>query len=170
MENLMNTRALSFAFNGQKLRPLQIEGTPWFVATDLCRILGLSLRAGVAHHLTRLEKDEKRLLSRKQPTARHSHNNPLVITEGDGFEWRKGEAHATAISESGLYKLIMRANPSRPEVFNFQNWVTREVLPAIRKTGGYLLNEEARSTAHADNREAMPLPKEAPGSGQFGSI
>ena len=42
----------------------------------------------------------------------------------------------TVISESGLYKLIMRANPSRPEVAKFQDWVTREVLPAIRETGG----------------------------------
>jgi hypothetical protein len=35
--------------------------------------------------------------------------------------------------------------------------VTREVLPAIRKTGGYLLNEEAREKAHADDRQGMPL-------------
>ncbi len=44
---------------------------------------------------------------------------------------------ATAISESGLYKLIMRSD--KPEAVEFQNWVTREVLPAIRNTGGYLL-------------------------------
>jgi prophage antirepressor-like protein len=50
-------------------------------------------------------------------------------------------AQATAVSESGLYKLILRANPSRPEVAKFQDWVTREVLPAIRKTGaGRALN------------------------------
>lgn len=38
--------------------------------------------------------------------------------------------------------------------------MTRDVLPAIRKTGGYLLNEEARDTARADTRDAMPLPAE----------
>ncbi|MBO0904663.1 hypothetical protein [Jiella sonneratiae] len=37
--------------------------------------------------------------------------------------------------------------------------MTKEVLPATRKTGGYLLNEEARQTAHADTREEMPLPE-----------
>lgn len=65
-----------------------------------------------------------------------------------------------AINESGLYKLIMRAQNKRPEVAKFQNWVTKDVLPAIRKTGGYLLNEDARQTAHADTRETMPLPPE----------
>ncbi|HBT68496.1 MAG TPA: hypothetical protein DEB63_09970 [Agrobacterium sp.] len=46
------------------------------------------------------------------------------------------------VSESGLYKLIMRSD--KPEARKFQDWVTRDV-PAIRKTGGYLLNEEART-------------------------
>jgi hypothetical protein len=61
------------------------------------------------------------------------------------------------VSESGLYKLIMRSD--KPEAKVFQNWVTKEVLPSVRKTGGYLLNEQARTTAHADTKEAMPLPE-----------
>jgi hypothetical protein len=65
---------------------------------------------------------------------------------------------ANIINESGLYRLIMRSDKAtaRP----FQDWVTKDVLPAIRKTGGYCLNEEARATAHADTRTAMPLPEE----------
>lgn len=47
----------------------------------------------------------------------------------------------------------------KPEAVAFQNWVTRVVLPAIEETGGYLLNEEARDTAKADDRQAMPLPE-----------
>lgn len=64
------------------------------------------------------------------------------------------------VSESGLYKLIMRSDKAtaRP----FQDWVTKEVLPSIRRTGGYLLNEAARETAHADTRDAMPMPEERP--------
>lgn len=54
----------------------------------------------------------------------------------------------TAISESGLYKLIMRSD--KDEAVTFQNWVTREVLPSIRKTGKYALADHGR--------EAMPLP------------
>ena len=64
------------------------------------------------------------------------------------------------LNESGLYKIIMRANTSNPQAREFQQWVAREVLPSIRKTGGYLLNERARETAHADTREAMPMPAE----------
>ena len=59
---------------------------------------------------------------------------------------------ANAVSESGLYKFIMRSD--KPEAIAFQNWVTKEVLPSIRKSGGYLLNENARLTAHADNKAA----------------
>lgn len=44
------------------------------------------------------------------------------------------------VSESGLYKLIMRSD--KPEAKAFQDWVTRDVLPAIRKDGGYIMDEE----------------------------
>ncbi|WP_075822204.1 BRO family protein [Roseomonas sp. TAS13] len=46
------------------------------------------------------------------------------------------------ISEAGLYRLIMRAQTERPEVASFQQWVTRDVLPAIRKDGAYVMGEE----------------------------
>jgi prophage antirepressor-like protein len=52
----------------------------------------------------------------------------------------------SVVSESGLYKLVMRSD--KPQARPFQDWVTREVLPAIRKHGAYALAEG----------EAMPLP------------
>lgn len=70
------------------------------------------------------------------------------------------------VSESGLYKLIMRSD--KPEARKFQDWVTREVLPAIRKTGGYLLNEEAREAAKADDRH--PASNAACNSGALPSV
>jgi hypothetical protein len=48
------------------------------------------------------------------------------------------------VSESGLYKLIMRSD--KPEAKDFQDWVTRVVLPAIRKDGGYVMGEEKVAT------------------------
>lgn len=66
------------------------------------------------------------------------------------------ESSLTLVSESGLYKLIMRSD--KPIAATFQDWVTREVLPSIRKTGGYLLNEDMRSTAAADSRKEFPMP------------
>ena len=51
----------------------------------------------------------------------------------------------TLASESGLYKLIIRSN--KPEARPFQDWATRDVLPAIRKDGGYIMGEEKVATA-----------------------
>lgn len=48
-------------------------------------------------------------------------------------------------SESGLYKLIIRSN--KPEARPFQDWATRDVLPAIRKDGAYVMGEEKVATA-----------------------
>lgn len=126
-------------FNGQQLRHVILDGEPWFHATDVCHCLGLRVAHGVHRHLVKLSDDEK------------GRNN---------FATPGGTQKMSIVSESGLYKLILRANPSRPEVAKFQNWVTREVLPSIRKTGGYLLNENARETAHADTKDAMPMPAE----------
>jgi hypothetical protein len=61
----------------------------------------------------------------------------------------------TTISESGLYKLIMRAQRRNPEVAQFQDWVTREVLPAIRKDGGYILGEEKVRTGEMTEDELL---------------
>lgn len=130
----------NFDFNGQQLRHVVLEGEPWFVATDVCLILGVYVYDGkpnAAHACRKLEADEKGL---------HRMHTP------SGFQ------RTTIVSESGLYKLILRSDKETAKPF--QNWVTREVLPAIRQTGGYLLNEDARETAHADTREAMPLPPE----------
>lgn len=97
------------------IRVLDREGEPWFVAKDVCQTLGLS-NPSVAIR-------------------------PLMFTE-----WAKenlaqrGMGAAIIISESGLYKLIMRSN--KVEAKPFQNWVTRDVLPAIRKDGSYVMGEE----------------------------
>lgn len=124
----------TFTFLDNDLRIVMVDGASWFVAADVCLILSLDNQA-MAYR--RLAADEKCYISRTDlglPGGR-----PMV-----------------GISESGLYKLIMRSDKHTAQPF--QEWVTREVLPAIRKTGGYLLNENVRETAHADERTEMPLP------------
>lgn len=113
-----------------------IDGEPWFVAVDACKALELSLK-NISQHVQRLDADEVRRVDRH--TLSLARGAPMVL-----------------VSESGLYALINRSD--KPEAKVFQRWVNREVLPSIRKTGGYLLNEAARETAYADKREAMPLP------------
>lgn len=58
--HLMNT----FDFNGTALRTIELDGNPWFHATDVCRCLGLNISSGTYSHLLKLDGDEKRTLSK----------------------------------------------------------------------------------------------------------
>lgn len=91
-----------------------IDGTPWFVAADVCRALGFALSSGIFQHLVNLTKAENRLIK-----GADLPNNFL------------GSASvATIISESGLYKLVLRAQRKNEAARKFQDWVTGVVLPA----------------------------------------
>ncbi len=76
--------------------------------------------------------------------ARGGKRNYLIPSEERTIRELNGvtlKGHGLAlISEAGLYKLVMRSD--KPEAKEFQNWVTRVVLPAIRKDGGYIHGEE----------------------------
>lgn len=106
-----------FAFGGLELRVITINGEPWFVAADALRALGSYVRTNgkveASMACSILSDDE--------------HQTNRIWTE-------KGIRIVLVVSESGLYKLIMRSD--KPEARQFQDWVTREVLPSIRKTGG----------------------------------
>ena len=95
------------------VRVVQIDGDPWFVAADVCKALGIK-NAGNAYR--RLDADEVSTIRRTD------------------VEKRGGSA-LVLVSESGLYKLVMRSD--KPQAKQFQDWVTRDVLPTIRKTGQY---------------------------------
>ncbi len=136
-----------FHFNDNELRHVMIEGEPWFVAQDVCRCLGLRITSGTTEHTSRLAAGEKR-------TMRPSQAGLMGLTRERWLEAFGLAGLLSFVNESGLYKLIMRSD--KPEARKFQDWVTREVLPAIRKTGGYLLNEGMRETAVADAREEFP--------------
>ena len=94
-----------------KVRVVMRDGEPWFVAKDACDCLELT---NVSKACQTLDEDEKGITK--------------VYTLG-------GYQDMMLISESGLYTLVMRSN--KPEAKVFRKWVTSEVLPSIRKTGGY---------------------------------
>ena len=102
-----------------RLRVVQIDGEPWFVASDVCRALGLG-NASMA--LEKLEDDEKGIST--------------VDTHG-------GRQQMLVVNEPGLYSLVMRSR--KPEARAFKRWVTHEVLPQIRRTGAYT-NETPEET------------------------
>jgi prophage antirepressor-like protein len=130
-----------------------IDGDPWFVASDMCRCLELTLHKGTYMHLKKLAGDEKRLIVKRYLEDPRSDLGSLFVGT---------DSQHVIISESGLYKLILRCD--KPIAAKFQDWVTREVLPAIRKAGGYLLNENMRETAAADSRAETGRARRSPPS------
>ena len=118
----MNNEIQRFDFKGAALRTLTDEaGEPWFIAKDVCDILELT---NPAVALQSLDDDEKTNLS-------------------NSYVWSEPGRRPLIISEPGLYRLVMRSR--KPEAKEFQRWVTHEVLPQIRKTGGYIPTSESDS-------------------------
>lgn len=121
----MTSEIQSYNFNGASLRTLTDEaGEPWFVAKDVCDILGMS---NPSMAVTALDKDEVAQIDPKDYLGSENRSNQAV----------------NIVSEPGLYKLIMRSR--KPEAKEFRRWVTHEVLPQIRKTGGYIPTSESDS-------------------------
>lgn len=111
----------TFVYSGAEVRTVQKDGSPWFVLKDVCGVLGISKYRDVAE---RLDPDER---------------GPVrVDTLG-------GSQEMTCISESGLYNVILRSD--KPEAKPFRKWVTAEVLPAIRRSGGYIAGQNDLSPA-----------------------
>lgn len=97
-----------------QLRVIQGEsGEPWFVAKDVCDALGLGRQQDSTRYLDDDEKGEC-----------------LVNTPS-------GNQRMVTVSEAGLYSLILRSR--KPEAHAFKRWVTHDVLPSIRRDGGYMV-------------------------------
>ena len=115
----MNNEIQQFDFRGASLRTLTDEaGEPWFVLKDCMSILDLG---NPTETVKMFDEDEF---------------STAEVIDSIG---RRQQAYI--ISEPGLYRLVMRSR--KPEAKEFQRWVTHEVLPAIRKTGGYIPTTDA---------------------------
>lgn len=122
----MSNEIQPFEFEGNKVRALADGDEVMFVASDIAKILGYR----DAEKLTRTLDDEEK---GTRPIGTHG-----------------GTQTMTVISEPGLYKAILQRQTGRMEVEvtrefvkRFQRWVTHEVLPQIRKTGGYIPTTDA---------------------------
>lgn len=102
----------NWTFGETEVRTIELDGEPWWVLSDVCKVLELSTPAKIA---ARLEDDEKGMNQ--------------IHTPG-------GTQNVTIISESGLYSVILRSD--KPQAKPFRKWVTGEVLPTIRKHGAYM--------------------------------
>lgn len=119
-----------FNFEQNEVRTLQVNGEPWFVLTDVCKVLELTTPKKVAD---RLDADEKGMSS--------------IHTPG-------GKQNLKIINESGLYAVILRSD--KPQAKQFRKWITAEVLPTLRKTGSYAIknDEKARQLAIKEQNAA----------------
>ena len=99
-----------------QIRTTVKDGAPLFVAADVCRALEISNSRMATE---RLDDDEKGVISTDTPG---------------------GTQKMTAVTESGLYALVLGSR--KPEAKAFKRWITHEVLPTIRQTGGYVSNEQ----------------------------
>lgn len=102
-------------YESSEIRTVQVNGEPWFVLSDVCKVLELSSPHKVAE---RLDGDEK---GRNQ-----------IPTLG-------GVQEMAVVNESGLYTVILRSD--KPQAKPFRKWVTSVVLPSIRKTGSYSVQQ-----------------------------
>ena len=112
----------TFSFNNQPVRTVQLNNQPYFNLKDVCEVLDI--------------KNHKDVVSRLNPKGVDTTD---TLTNG-------GMQKMTYINESNLYKTIFQSRKEEAE--QFTEWVTSEVLPAIRKTGVYLTDEKAYDITH----------------------
>lgn len=111
----MTSNIVPFDFDGAQVRVVTIDGDPWFVGTDVTRILGY---ANPSDALQRIDDDDLRFAT-------------LALSEGS----REVSRLRPLVNESGVYALAFGS--TLPRATDFRRWVTREVLPSIRRTGSY---------------------------------
>lgn len=122
-----------FKYENNNVRTVEMNGEPWFVLKDVCKALGIAKYRDVAD---RLDADER------APVR--------VDTLG-------GAQEMICINESGLYNVILRSD--KPAAKPFRKWVTAEVLPAIRKNGGYIANQETMTDAELMSQALLVAQK-----------
>ena len=126
-----NQSVMERVFEGCEVRAvIDEDGNPWFVAKDVCDVLGLT-------------------------------NSRMATTSLDAEDLRvttaytkAGQREVTIVSESGLYRLLFQSR--KPEAQRFCDWVTKTIIPEIRKTGGFGL-AEARARIEQLEAEVLRL-------------
>ena len=110
------------------VRTVELDGEPWLVGKDVAQALGYSNpRKALADHVDEEDKG---------------------VTKCDTLG---GVQEMTIINESGLYSLVLSSK--LPGAKKFRRWVTAEVLPAIRRTGGYRMPKDYPSALRAENEQ-----------------
>lgn len=116
----MTSEIANYDFRGNNVRILtDQDNAPWFIAKDICDVLGTETR-----DISKILDDDEFSNVDSIHIAQNGGRAPLIV------------------SESGFYKLVMRSR--KPVAKEFQRWVTRDVLPSIRKHGAYMTPDTIR--------------------------
>lgn len=121
MTDIMNFEHAAFG----QVRAVACEGEPWFMAGDIAEALGY--------------RDTEKLTRRLDTDEMTTPLKTTCLSQINGL--RKDTRF---INESGFYTAVLGSR--KPEAKRFKKWVTSEVLPSIRKHGGYLISERTAST------------------------
>ncbi|OOF53885.1 BRO-N domain-containing protein [Rodentibacter genomosp. 2] len=120
----MKNQLSIFNFEQSSIRVIAVNNEPWFVAKDLCDTLDIK---NPTQALANLDEDERAMFN-------------IGLDQRENFDNRVSEINI--VSESGMYTLILRCRDAVKKgsiPHRFRKWVTAEVLPQIRKTGSYAL-------------------------------
>ncbi|GAN61598.1 hypothetical protein ACI01nite_25090 [Acetobacter cibinongensis] len=111
----MTENLIPFSFEGTEVRVLDRDGIPHWILSDVCKVLEI---ANAPHAANRLDDDEK-----------------ATIVNSDSHAGSGAQSY-TIINESGLWSLVLTSR--KPAAKRFKKWITSEVIPSIRQTGGYM--------------------------------
>lgn len=120
---------MRFSFDGAEVRTIVINGEPWFVLSDLCKVLGLGTAAKVAERLDEAGVSKTHIRSGGQMRA------------------------VTIVNEPNMYRLVLRSN--KPVARRLETWLVQEVLPTIRKSGGAYIAPGSQAEADLLNPDTM---------------
>ena len=143
--NIRQTTGLQVFYNENEnvsVRTKVIDGEPWFVAKDVCMMLGIQNSRDTLAKV--LDDDEAGVAT-------------IYTRSSNGVEQNR---EVGIINESGLYHLIFISR--KPEAKAIRRWVTGTVLPSIRRTGSYSVSGE-----RPESTKRLPLPKFRPYFGQW---
>ena len=115
-----------------QMRMMTIDGEPWFVGKDVAEALGYSNTKDAV--ITHVSEEDKRIIQRSEIATIENHL-PKDVFPVNFVRADIPNRGLTFINESGLYALIFGSKLESAR--EFKHWVTSEVLPSIRKTGGY---------------------------------
>lgn len=108
---------------------LDQDGNIWFVAKDVCDVLGIVNNRDA---ISRLDEDEKDTI------------DPHIFTVGNTDTENRRGSELSIINESGMYTLVLTSR--KPQAKEFKKWLTHEVIPTIRQHGGYIYGQEMLET------------------------